>query len=212
MNGNTCYYQGGTTCLTSSSAALTPAKVNDNIVQFYSQQGRLRYRESGSSLIYSTRLNPTFYSLVTGLDFRRLGASDAELFYNTPQSCTAPQGRFDSRTDGRGVQTFHGLFCPAQVRADRGAGRDAVGAVDRYAIDERENRRTLANGSSTGGALPAASKTAFDPSIAARYEVSSALSLRGRRLQSVPRSRLQQPDPHLRHRQQHDHRQSRPGA
>lgn len=179
LNGNTCYYQGGTTCLTSSSAALTPARVNDNIVQFYSQQGRLRYRESGSSLIYSTRLNPTFYSLVTGLDLRRLGASDAELFYNTPQSPTAPQGRFDSRTDGRGVQTFHGLFAQLKFVPTEALDVTLSARVDRYAIDERENRRTLANGGSTGGALPAASKTAFDPSIAARYEVTSALSLRG---------------------------------
>ena len=47
FNGNTCYYQGGTTCLTSTSTSLTPAQVNNNVVQFYTQHGLLGYREQG---------------------------------------------------------------------------------------------------------------------------------------------------------------------
>lgn len=179
LNGNTCYYQGGTTCLTSTSAALTADKVNPNVVQFYTQQGNLRYRESGSSLLYSTRLSPTWYALTMGADYRRLSASDKELFFNTPVSPSAPQGRFDSATEGHGVQTFYGLY--GQVKAAPVTALDITlsARLDRYAFDHRDNRRTLASGVASGGPLPATSKTALDPSIAARYELNDALSLRG---------------------------------
>ena len=179
LNGNSCYYQGGTTCLTSNSAALTEANASGPVVQFYSQRGRLRYRESGSSLIYSTRLNPTFYALTAGVDLRRLSAQDTEQFFNTPQSPAAPQARFDSATEGRGVQTFYGVY--GQVKAIPMDKLDVTlsARIDRYAIDGRDNRRTLANGVTSGGALPDSGKTAFDPSIAARYDVSESLSLRG---------------------------------
>ncbi len=178
LNGNSCYYRGGTTCLASNSAALTSANASGPVVQFYSQRGRLRYRESGSSLIYSTRLNPTVYALTAGIDLRRLSAQDSELFFNTPQSPAAPQARFDSSTEGRGVQSFYGVY--GQVKAVPTEKLDLTlsARVDRYAIDHRDNRRTLANGASSGGPLPASGKTAFNPSIAARYEVSEALSLR----------------------------------
>ena len=178
LNGNTCYYRGGTTCLTSASGALTSANASGPVVQFYSQQGHLRYRESGSSLIYSTRLNPTFYALTAGIDLRRLSARDTELFFNTPQTPAAPQGRFDSTTEGRGVQTFYGLY--GQVKAIPMDKLDVTlsARIDRYAIDGRDNRRTLASGARSGGPLPDSGKTAFDPSIAARYELSQALSLR----------------------------------
>jgi len=178
LNGNTCYYQGGTTCLTSSSAALTPAKVNENVVQFYSQQGTLRYRERGASLLYSTRVNPLLYSVLAGVDYRRLSAEDTELFYNTPVAPSAPQGRFDSSTAGEGTQTFEGVFGQFKFLPLDALDLTLSARVDRYAIDERANRRTLASGAVTGGALPAASKTAFNPSLAGRYELTEALSVR----------------------------------
>lgn len=178
LNGNTCYYQGGTTCLTSASAALTPAKVNENVVQFYSQQGTLRYRERGASLLYSTRVNPLLYSVLAGVDYRRLSAEDTELFYNTPVSPSAPQGRFDSSTAGQGTQTFEGVFGQFKLLPLDALDLTLSARLDRYAIGDRANRRTLASGAVTGGALPAASKTAFNPSLAGRYELSEALSVR----------------------------------
>lgn len=178
LNGNTCYYQGGSTCLTSTSAALTPAKVNSDVVQFYSQQGRLRYRESGSSLLYSTRLNSTFYGFTAGVDYRRLSADDTERFFGTPATPAAPQGRFDSSTEGRGVQTFQGVFGQLKMAPVDALDITLSARLDRYEIGHRENRRILANGATTGGPLPASSKTAFDPSIAARYELTDTLSVR----------------------------------
>ena len=178
FNGNSCYYQGGTTCLTSNSAALTPDKVNGNVVQFYTQQGIQRYRESGASLLYSSHPSPLFYGFVAGFDYRRLSASDTELFYNTPVSPSAPQGRFDSTTMGEGRQTFDGLFSQLKIAPLAALGLTLSGRVDRYEIGGRKNLRTLANGTVAGGNLPASSKTAFDPSLAARYALTEAVSLR----------------------------------
>jgi outer membrane receptor protein involved in Fe transport len=178
LNGNTCYYQGGTACLTSSSAALTPDKVNADVVQFYTQQGIQRYRETGASLLYSGHVSPLFYGFVAGVDYRRLSATDTELFYNTPVSPSAPQGRFDSTTTGAGRQTFDGLFSQLKIAPLAALDLTLSARVDRYDIGERNNIRTLANGTVAGGNLPASSKTAFDPSLAARYALTEALSVR----------------------------------
>jgi outer membrane receptor protein involved in Fe transport len=178
LNGNTCYYEGGTTCLTSSSGALTPSKVNDNVVQFYTQQGALRYRERGASLIYSGRYQSPLYSVLAGLDYRRLSAEDSEWFFNTPNSPTAPQSRFDSSTRGEGAQTFTGLFAQARYLPLEALDISLSGRLDRYDIDDRMNMRTLASGVSTGGPLPKSSKTAFNPSLAARYDLADNWSVR----------------------------------
>lgn len=178
LNGNTCYYQGGTTCLTSSSSTLTPAQVNDNVIQFYTQQGKLRYRERGASVIYSGRFKTPVYSLLAGADFRRLSAEDSEWFFNTPTSPVAPQGRFDSSTHGEGRQTFTGLFAQAKYLPVEALDVTLSGRLDRYEIGDRFNTRTLASGTTTGGPLPAAAKTAFNPSLAVRYEVTDAWSIR----------------------------------
>lgn len=178
LNGNTCYYQGGTSCLTSSSAALTPERVTPDVVQFFSQQGRLRYRDTGTSVLYSTRLSPVWYGATVGVDMRRLSARDQEWFYNTPVSPAAPQARYDSTTEGRGVQSFYGVY--GQLKAAPVSALDITfsARIDRYGIDQRDNRRILASGAASGGALPASSKTGVNPSVAARYELSDALSLR----------------------------------
>ncbi len=178
LNGNTCYYQGGASCLTSNSAALTPQRVTPDVIQFFSQQGRLRYRESGSSLLYSTRLSPVWYAATMGVDMRRLSARDQEWFFNTPVSPAAPQGRYDSTTEGRAVQSFYGVY--SQVKAAPVSALDITlsARIDHYGINQRDNRRTLASGAGSGGALPASSKTGVNPSVAARYELNEALSFR----------------------------------
>jgi iron complex outermembrane receptor protein len=179
LNGNTCYFQGGSACLTSTSTALTPEKVSPAVVQFYSQRGRLRYRESGASLLYSTRLSPTFYALTTGIDLRRLSARDQEWFYNTPVSASAPQGRFDSSTEGQGVQSFSGLYGQLKAAPTEALDLTVSARLDAYEMDHRANSRTLANGTHSGGALAPSRKTAFNPSLAGRYTVSDSVSVRG---------------------------------
>ena len=178
-NGSTCYYQGGSTCLASTSTALTPDKVNANVVQYYTQHGALRYRESGSALIYSTHVNPTVYGFVGGVDVRRLSADDAEEFYNAPAAPSVPQGRFDSATSGTGLQSFYGLFGQVKLLPFEALDVTLSGRIDRYTIGQRDNRRTLASDALTGGPLPSAGKTAFDPSVALRYTLDASTSLRG---------------------------------
>jgi outer membrane receptor protein involved in Fe transport len=179
FNGNTCYYQGGTTCLTSSSTALTPARVNNNVIQFYTQHGSQDYREQGGSVIYSKNLRSPLYSFQVGTDYRRLSAQDSEQFFNTPSNPADPQGKFDSSTYGEGTQTFQGLFAQAKIAPFSALDITLSGRLDRYSIGDRTNTRTVASGATTGGALPDSSKTAFNPSIAARYELNDQLSLRG---------------------------------
>jgi outer membrane receptor protein involved in Fe transport len=179
FNGNTCYYQGGTTCLTSSSASLTPAQVNNNVVQFYTQHGSLTYREQGSSLIYSKNLKSPLYSFQVGADYRRLSAEDSEEFFNTPTNPAAPQGRFDSRTHGEGTQTFQGLFAQAKIAPLDALDITLSGRYDAYRIDDRINTRTVASGATTGGALAESTKSAFNPSISIRYDLNEQFSARG---------------------------------
>lgn len=179
FNGNTCYYQGGSTCLTSTSASLTPAQVNSNVVQFYTQHGDQGYREQGSSVIYSKNLRAALYSFQAGADYRRLSAQDTEQFYNTPSNPAAPQGRFDSSTHGEGTQTFQGLFGQAKFAPVDALDITVSGRYDTYRIDDRINTRTLASGATTGGALPASTKSAFNPSLAVRYDLNDQVSLRG---------------------------------
>jgi len=178
LNGNTCYYQGGGSCLTSSSPALTPDTANNYVVQFYTQQGLLRYREQGASLIYATRIHSPLYSIEAGVDYRRLSAKDTELFFNTPTTPDAPQARIDSSTHGEGRQQFQGLFAQLKFAPVDALDITLSGRLDRYDIGERINTRTLPTGASSGGPLPDARKTAFNPGIAVRYAVTDKLSVR----------------------------------
>jgi iron complex outermembrane receptor protein len=181
LNGNTCYYQGGMSCLTSGSASLTPAQANRNVVQFYTQQGALGYREQGASLIYSARFHGALHELAAGADYRRLSAADSERFFNTPVSPSAPQGRFDSATRGEGRQSFEGVFAQAKWSPMEALDVSFGGRLDHYQIDRRVSTRTLAGGTESGGPLPASSKSAFDPSVTARYAISGPWSLRAAR-------------------------------
>ena len=120
-----------------------------------------------------------------------MSADDSEQFFNTPTNPAAPQGRFDSSTHGEGKQTFQGLFAQAKIAPLDALDITLSGRYDTYRIDDRLNTRTVASGATTGGALPESSKSAFNPSIALRYDLNDQFAVRGRRLQGVSRTRLQ---------------------
>ena len=178
-NGNTCYYQGGTSCLTSTAATLTPAKVNSNIVTFYTQYGSQRYREQGGSLVWSKPLQGVVKSVQLGADIRRLSASDSEVFYGTPTSPAAPQGALGSYTYGRGEQSFKGLFGQIKLAPLDPLEITLSARADNWRNDQRFNTRTTAAGVKTGGALPETTKSAVSPSLAARYDISPNWDIRG---------------------------------
>ncbi|WP_374266935.1 TonB-dependent receptor [Zoogloea sp.] len=177
-NGSTCYYQGGTSCVNSNSASLTPAAVNDHVVEFYTQYGHQRYREQGASLIYSQRLAGRWTGFEAGIDYRALKAEDTERFYTTPTSPAVPQGNFNSSTFGEGRQTFAGLFGQTRVFPIDPLEVTLSARFDTWRISDRANTRSTAAGVTTGGELPASDKSAFNPSLALRYELTDAASLR----------------------------------
>lgn len=177
-NGSSCYYQGGTSCVNSNSASLTPASVNSNVVEFYTQYGHQRYQEQGASLTYSQRLAGKWTGFEAGVDYRALKAEDTEYFYTTPSNPARPQGNFNSTTSGEGRQTFTGLFGQTRVFPIDPLEITLSARYDTWRISDRANTRTTAAGVTTGGDLPASDKTAFNPSLALRYELTDAASLR----------------------------------
>ena len=177
-NGSTCYYQGGTSCLNSNSATLTPAKVTRDVVEFYTQYGHQRYREQGASLMFSQAFNGRWTGFQAGVDYRGLKAEDTEYFYTTPGSPAAPQGNFNSSTFGEGRQTFTGLFGQTRIFPIDPLEVTLSARYDTWRISDRANTRSTAAGVTTGGELPAGDKSAFNPSLALRYELTDAASLR----------------------------------
>jgi iron complex outermembrane receptor protein len=176
-NGASCYWQAsGTACPSSSS--VTAAQINNNVVQYYTQYGSQRYRENGGSVAYSRNMEGMWNSFQMGVDYRNLSAKDAESFYAAPTVITTPQ-KFNSSTYGEGNQTFEGLFGQARVSPLDALELTLSGRYDSWTNNDRINTRTTAAGATTGGAYPESTKTAFNPSLAARYELNSQASLRG---------------------------------
>jgi iron complex outermembrane receptor protein len=176
-NGNSCYWQAtGTHCPTSS--AVTPAQINDEIVQYYSQYGSQRYREQGASLAYSKNLKSWFNSYQLGLDYRHLGAKDSEWFYSAPVSLANLQN-FNSSTYGEGDQTFGGVFGQARIVPVDALEITASARYDDWHNTDRINTRTSATGILTGGPIADSDKSAVNPSLAARYDLSDQFALRG---------------------------------
>lgn len=174
-NGATCYWQGAS-CPT--SAAVTPAQVNGNVVQFYNQYGSQRYREQGGSLTWSRNFKSQRTSIQSGIDYRHLSATDRERFYSQPTSPTSPQGTYSS-SEGEGQQTFYGLFGQARYFPLDELELTFSGRVDRWQNTDRIVTRTNTAGVVSGGAMPDSTKTSFNPSIAARFELSETVALRG---------------------------------
>ena len=177
-NGSTCYYQGGTSCLNSNSATLTPARITGDVIDFYTQYGHQRYREQGASVMFSKSLVGRWTGFQAGLDYRGLKADDTELFYTAPATPGAPQGNFNSSTRGEGRQTFVGLFGQTRFLPLDTLEITFSGRYDTWRIDDRANTRSTAAGATTGGDLPASDKSAFNPSVALRYELNERGSLR----------------------------------
>ena len=184
FNGASCYWQttGTTKCPSASSSSLTPAQVNTNVVQYYTQNSRQGYREQGSSLIYSKNLakasNGVIASVQIGADFRRLSATDNELFYSAPTLLTKLQN-FNSSTYGKGQQTFTGIFTQLRFVPLDPLEITFSAREDNWQNTNRTNTRTNNAGVTVGGAQPDLSKTAFDPSLAIRYAVNNDAAVRG---------------------------------
>ena len=180
-NGATCYFNGGLAPASrcKSSATVTPADINNNVLQYYTQYGSQRYREQGGSAIWSRNMKGLWNNIQVGADYRRLTATDLEFFYGAPTAQAAPQGNLGSSTYGKGKQEFSGLFVQTRIAPVEPLEITLSGRYDTFESSDRLNTRTTAAGVTTGGPIADAKKTAFNPSLALRYSLTDALSLRG---------------------------------
>ena len=175
-NGASCYWQAtGTRC--PSSAATTPASINGDIVQYFSQHGSLHYREQGGALVYAKTLGLPWNSLQLGLDERQLSADDAELFYSPPTALSELQ-KLNSGTHGIGRQRFNAAFGQTRIVPFDSLELTLSGRHDAWRNSGRNNVRTSAAGIVSGGTLADSSSSAFSPGLGARYDLSEQLNLR----------------------------------
>ena len=182
-NGATCYWQNTGTTKCPSSSNVTPAQVNSNIPQYYTQYGSQRYREQGASGIYSRSMRGLFNSLQLGVDYRHLSATDLEYFYAAPTTLGKLQN-LSSSTFGQAEQTFTGVFAQTKLVPTDALDVTLSARFDSWDNTNRVNTRTMAvagvlSGTPLGGAQPSSNTSAFNPSIAARYAVTDELAMRG---------------------------------
>jgi iron complex outermembrane receptor protein len=176
-NGASCYFQdSGTRC--PSNANVTLNQVNSTVLQYYTQYGSLKYREQGGSLAYSLPLSGIWQSVQLGSDVRRLSATDNETFYAAPTVFAAPQGNLGSTTAGAGTQTFSGVFAQLKLQPLPSLMLLLSARQDSYRSTDRNNTRTTANGTLTGGPIADTSQSAFDPSASLRWTVMPNWDLR----------------------------------
>ncbi|RYZ60675.1 MAG: TonB-dependent receptor, partial [Proteobacteria bacterium] len=176
-NGASCWFQPtGTRC--PSTVAVSRSQVNGNVLQYFSQFGALRYRERGASAVWSQSLPLLESELQVGADWRRLSGTDAETFYLAPTVFTAPQGNLGSRTAGAGVQAFTGAFAQLALAPLPSFDVRFAARFDRWTNTDRLSSRTTASGIVTGGPFPDSDKSAFNPSLAARWQATEGLALR----------------------------------
>lgn len=175
FNGATCYYQLAGGCLNSNSKTEI---VSDDVVGYYSQHGDLRYREQGSSLIFSRYFDSAFNNLQIGVNYRRLAAQDAEEFFSTPSDPADPQ-ILNATGYGRGEQTFGGAFVQAKISPMPAIQLTFSGRYDYWRNSDQINTLTKAStGIVSGGAILPSTKTAFDPGLGLHYDINNDWSLR----------------------------------
>lgn len=175
FNGATCYYQLAGGCLNSNSRNEI---VSDNVIEYYSQHGDLRYREQGSSLIFSTFFDSAFNNLQVGINYRRLAAQDAEEFFSTPSDPANPQA-LNATGYGRGEQTFGGAFVQAKISPVPVMQLTFSGRYDYWRNSGQLNTLTKAStGIVSGSAIAPTTKTAFDPGLGLHYDLTNDWSFR----------------------------------
>ena len=181
-NGTVCAMQGVGATACKDPTTLTQSQLNGSqLVQLYSQYGSQQYRESGASAIYNKNVGGLVKDYQFGVDFRRLSAKDAETFYQSSQNGINPSNPqvLASSTYGEGVQSFQGLFAQTKLLPTEDLELTLSARADSYANTDMYTSRTTSANVTSGGARADKSKTAFDPSVAAKYFVDDNLSLRG---------------------------------
>lgn len=168
-----------------SGSGATAAQQAAATLQYASSHDLNTYRERGGSIVFSRRIGDLSSKLQLGLDHRWISGEDAQDAYRTPTATLSAALRIQRRNFGGGAQSFTGLFSQIELnpidplditfsaRVDRFSNSDGVALQTGFS-----NAAAPVPSPTTGGPVPGLAKTAFDPSLSARYAVSDALALR----------------------------------
>jgi iron complex outermembrane receptor protein len=177
-NGAGCYLQNATTCNTTS--------LTQPLVQYANSRDVNPYRELGGTATVSLgapgALGAWVSGVQAGVDMRTLNGEDRATTYNRPTT-TDPASATVNRTNfGKGNQQFLGAFASmvltplprlaatVSLRYDSWSNTDGVAQMTKYTAGVA--------GSPAGGAIADVSKSAFNPSVAVRYDVNDHVSVR----------------------------------
>jgi iron complex outermembrane receptor protein len=175
-NGAACYLASQSSCNTTSLTA--------PLVQYTNSHDDNPYDELGGSAIFSTTdLASSLGALQAGVDFRQVSGEDRATTYNRPTTTEGKAATINRTNRGEGEQRFIGVFTqlrftPVQrfeatvsARYDRWANLNGVAEMVKY---------TGGNpGATLGGAIEDSHLNSFNPTVAARLEVTSHFALRG---------------------------------
>ncbi|OYY65264.1 MAG: hypothetical protein B7Y51_03185 [Burkholderiales bacterium 28-67-8] len=186
-NGAGCYAAATYACGASvSGAGASTAQQAGATLQYASSHDLLTYRERGGSVVYSSRWQSLLKELQVGLDYRYISGEDAQQSFRTPTAARPEALRVQRTNDGAGAQEFTGVFSQFKLRPleplefTLGLRVDHFSSFAGRAV--QTNYSNVANpvaAAPTGGAVPNSHKTAFDPSLSARYELTDDIDIRG---------------------------------
>ena len=185
-NGAGCYTRPTFDCGAAASTAATAAQQGSATLQYATSHDWNTYREGGGSIVYSHDARGLLTSMQLGLDFRSISGEDQQQSFQTP-NLALPQVLRLSRTNyGAGAQKFSGAFGQFKLSPVEPLEISLSARWDSYRSSKGVARQTNYTNvavpvvsSSTGGAVADASKSAFDPSLSVRYDVSERFDLRG---------------------------------
>ncbi len=189
-NGAGCYAAASFACGASvSGRGASPAQQASPTLQYASSYDLNTYRERGGSLVYSRSWQGLLEQMQIGIDYRGISGEDAQQSYRTPTAARPDAFRIQRANDGAGAQDFTGIFSQFKLRPFDPLELTFGARVDRFSSsDGRAIQTNYADAvppvppvasAPTGGPVPGISKTAFDPSVSLRYDVSDQLDLRG---------------------------------
>jgi outer membrane receptor protein involved in Fe transport len=155
-------------------------------MQYASSYDLNTYREAGGSIVYSHSWTGLVEELQWGLDHREISGEDAQQSYRTPSAALPDALRLQRVNDGRGGQSFTGVFSQLKLHPfdplvlTLGARVDRFGSSGGSAVQTNFSDLAAPVAVSTmGGPVPDLTKTAFDPSLSMRYEANEKLAFRG---------------------------------
>jgi iron complex outermembrane receptor protein len=174
----------GAACYVGSASGCTTAAANGTLVQYANSREDNPYHELGASAVLSTmHFGVKVPSVQVGVDFRGVGGEDRATTYNAPTSADAASATINRTNFAKGDQRFVGAFgqvklapvprleATLSLRYDRWSNVGGVAELTKYTDG-------LA-GATAGGRIADSHETSVNPSIAARFELTPALSLRG---------------------------------